>query len=305
MTGQNAIRDRLMEQALLGGAVQAGMEAMVKDYESKFGLDKPLWVQYLTYLGDIARFDLNYSMSNYPRTVVDMIRESLPWTIGLLATTTVVSFVIGTLLGAFLGWPRAPRWLSYFMPPLLALDAVPFFLLGLILMYLLSFQFPIFPVTGGYQVATLPELSLPFLLDVLKHAALPALAIILVSVGGWALGMRAMMVTTQGEDYVNFADAKGLKARTIFLRYAVRNALLPQTTALALALGRIVSGGVLVEVIFGYPGIGNVLFAAIRQSDYFLIQGIVFIVIVALGVATLVLDLVYPLLDPRITYRRA
>src|SRR5687768_8854394 len=131
MTGQNAIRDRLMEQALLGGAVQAGMQAMVLEYEAKFGLDKPLWVQYLTYIRDVVRFDLNYSMSNYPRTVVDMIRESLPWTIGLLATTTVISFAIGTLLGAFLGWPRAPRWLSYLMPPFLALDAIPFFLLGL------------------------------------------------------------------------------------------------------------------------------------------------------------------------------
>ena len=304
MTGQNAIRDRLMEQALLGGAVQAGMEAMVKDYEAKFGLDKPIWVQYLTYLGDVVRFDLNYSMSNYPRTVTSMIQEALPWTIGLLAVTTLISFIVGTLLGAFLGWPRAPRWLHYLMPPLLALDAIPFFLLGLILMYLLSFQFPIFPVTGGYTVSTLPEFSVAFVLDLLKHAALPALAILLVSIGGWALGMRAMMVTTQGEDYVNFADAKGLRARTIFMRYAVRNALLPQTTALALALGRIVSGGVLVEVIFGYPGIGNVLFAAIRQSDYFLIQGIVFIVIVSLGIATLILDLVYPLLDARITYKR-
>lgn len=191
------------------------------------------------------------------------------------------------------------------MPPLLALDAIPFFLLGLILMYLLAFTFPIFPSAGGYTIATLPAFTLEFILDALKHAALPALAIILVSTGGWALGMRAMMVTTQGDDYVVFADAKGLKARTIFLRYAVRNALLPQTTALALALGRVVSGGVLVEVIFGYPGIGNVLFSAIRASDYFLIQGIVFIVIVSLGIATLVLDLIYPLLDPRITYRRA
>ena len=131
------------------------------------------------------------------------------------------------------------------------------------------------------------------------------MSIILVSVGSWALAMRAMMVTTTGEDYITFADAKGLRARTIFLRYGVRNSMLPQTTALALAFGRIVSGGVLVEAIFGYPGIGNVLFNAIRQSDYFLMQGILFIVILSLGVATLAVDLAYPLLDPRITYRRS
>ena len=136
------------------------------------------------------------------------------------------------------------------------------------------------------------------------HALLPALSIILVSIGGWALGMRGMMVTTMGEDYVTFAEAKGLRASTIFLRYCVRNAILPQTTALALALGQILSGAVLVEVIFGYPGIGALLFQAIRENDFFLIQGIVFTVIVALGLATFILDVFYPLLDPRISYHR-
>jgi peptide/nickel transport system permease protein len=138
----------------------------------------------------------------------------------------------------------------------------------------------------------------------LRHAILPATSIVLVAIGGWALGMRAMMVTTQGEDYTIFADAKGLRPFTIFLRYSVRNALLPQATALALVLGHIASGAVLVEVIFGYPGIGTVLYNAIRQSDYFLIQGIVFGVIVSLGFATFILDLIYPLLDPRIAYKR-
>ena len=138
----------------------------------------------------------------------------------------------------------------------------------------------------------------------IAHALLPAMSIVLVATGGWALGMRGMMVTTMGEDYVTFAEAKGLKSSTIFLRYCVRNAMLPQTTALALALGQILSGAVLVEVIFGYPGIGALLFQAIRENDYFLIQGIVFTVIVALGLATFVLDVVYPWLDPRISYRR-
>jgi peptide/nickel transport system permease protein len=305
MTGQNAVRDRLMEQAVLGGAVQAGLEEMVRQYDIKFGLDKPLIVQYGTYLSDIFRFEFNYSMSNYPRKVIDMIREALPWTIGLLFMTTIISFAIGTLLGAILGWPRAPSWLNYLMPPLLALDAIPFFLLGMILIYIFSFQFSIFPIFGGYTSGSLPSFSLSFIIDLIRHATLPALSIILVSIGSWAIGMRAMMVTTTGEDYITFADAKGLRGRTIFLRYGIRNALLPQTTALALAFGRIVSGGVLVEAIFGYPGIGNVLFNAIRQSDYFLMQGILFIVILSLGIATLTLDLIYPLLDPRITYRRS
>jgi peptide/nickel transport system permease protein len=305
ISSTNPIRERLLEQALQGGYVQQGMNQMVEEYERKFGLDRSLWEQYLTYMGDVLRLDFNYSIANYPRTVTSIMAEALPWTIGLLTMTTLLSFAIGTLLGAFLGWPRAPRWLHVFMPPLLALNAIPFFLLGLVLIYLFTFQINLLPLFGGYSPGNVPSLSLAFVRDVALHAILPSLSIILVAIGGWALGMRAMMITTQGEDYVTFADAKGLKPRTLFLRYAIRNALLPQATALALVLGHVVSGAVLVEVIFGYPGIGTVLFNAIRQSDYYLVQGIVFGVIVTLGIATFLLDLLYPLLDPRITYRKA
>ena len=252
----------------------------------------------------MGRLNFNYSIANYPRTVRDMIADALPWTIGLLGTTTLLSFGIGSVLGAMLAWPRAPRWMMWLMPPLWALHAIPFFLLGLILTYLFAFQIPLLPIFGGYSAGAAPGFSWHFVGDVLSHALLPALSIVLVATGGWALGMRGMMVTTMGEDYVVFAEAKGLKPSTIFLRYCLRNAILPQVTALALALGQILSGAVLVEVIFGYPGIGTLLFQAIRENDHFVIQGIVFIVIVALGLATLILDIVYPWLDPRISYRR-
>ena len=305
LTGQDPVRVKLLQQAQLGGYVQAGMEEMVREYDRRFGLDRPLWVQYLALLRDAARLDFNYSIANYPRTVNEMIAEALPWTVGLLGTTTVVSFALGTFLGALLGWPRAPRWMRWLMPPLWALHAIPFFLLGLILIYLFAFRFPVLPMFGGYSAGAFPALTLTFVVDLVRHAILPALSIVLVATGGWALSMRGMMVTTQGEDYVTFAEAKGLRNFTIFFRYCVRNALLPQATGLALALGQIVSGAVLVEVIFGYPGIGTVLFQAIRENDHFLIQGIVFTVIVALGLATLILDAVYPLLDPRISYRKA
>jgi peptide/nickel transport system permease protein len=191
------------------------------------------------------------------------------------------------------------------MPPLWALHAIPFFLLGLILMYLFAFRLRLLPIFGGYSPGAVPAFNAHFILDVMAHATLPALSIVLVATGGWALGMRGMMVTTMGEDYVTFAEAKGLRASTIFLRYCVRNAILPQTTALALALGQILSGAVLVEVIFGYPGIGALLFQAIRENDHFLIQGIVFTVIVTLGLTTFILDVLYPWLDPRISYQRS
>jgi peptide/nickel transport system permease protein len=304
LSGQDPVRTKLLQSAQLGGYVHQGIEEMAREYDKRFGLDQPLWRQYLTYLSDTTRLEFNYSIANYPRTVRQLIAEALPWTIGLLGTTTLLSFGIGTLLGALLAWPGAPRWMRYLMPPLWALHAIPFFLLGLILMYLLAFQVQLLPIFGGYTAGVIPSLSIGFVLDVFVHALLPAMSIVLVATGGWALAMRGMMVTTMGEDYVTFADAKGLKSSTIFLRYCVRNAILPQTTALALALGQILSGAVLVEVIFGYPGIGALLFQAIRENDFFLIQGIVFTVIVALGLATFVLDVVYPWLDPRISYRR-
>jgi len=205
-----------------------------------------------------------------------------------------------------MGWPRAPKFIARFLfPPLLVFSAIPVYLLGLVLVYFFSFQLRSFPTFGGYTIGTIPNWnSFAFWMDILYHSVLPALAIILGGIGSWALGMRAMMVTTQGEDYMVFAEAKGLKGATLFLRYAVRNALLPQATGLALALGHILSGAVLVEVVFSFPGIGTTLFHAIRENDYFLIQGIIIGIIASLGIATLILDLIYPLLDPRITYKR-
>ncbi len=288
LSGQDPVRTKLLQQAALGGYVQGGIDEMTKEYERRFGLDKPLWRQYLSYLDGVAHLDFNYSIANYPRRVSELIADALPWTLALLGTTTLLSFAIGSLLGALLAWPGAPRWMRWLMPPLWALHAIPFFLLGLILTYLLAFQIPLLPIFGGYSAGAFPALSWRF-----------------ATTGGWALGMRGMMVTTMGEDYVTFAEAKGLKAPTVFLRYCLRNAILPQVTALALALGQILSGAVLVEVIFGYPGIGTLLFQAIRENDHFVIQGVVFTVIVALGFTTFMLDVIYPWLDPRISYRRA
>ena len=241
--GQNPIREKLVSQAALSGAVQAGLEEMIVEFETKFGLEKPLWQQYLTYMYDMARFDFNYSISNYPRKVTDMMADAIPWTMTLLLITTILGFIIGNVLGAFLAWPNAPKFLNFIMPPILMMSAIPYFLLGLILVYIFGFYLGVFPMYGGYTTGTIPSLDVAFIWDVIWHSMLPALSIILVSMGGWALGMRSMMIMTQGEDYVIFADAMGLRDRTIFARYAIRNALLPQITALALALGTIVSGG--------------------------------------------------------------
>jgi peptide/nickel transport system permease protein len=305
LSGTDPIRQRLIEQATSGGYVPAGLDETVETYNRRFGLDDPLWVQYFRYLGDVVRLDFGYSIANYPATVVGIMGDAMPWTIGLLLTTTLLAFTIGTILGALLAWRRAPGFIQYLFPPLLTLSAIPFFLLGLVLLYFFAFRLRWFPLFGGYAAGSFPELSLDFTLDVLKHSFLPACSILLASLGFWALGMRGMMVTVEGEDYMTFAEAAGLKGRTLFFAYALRNALLPQTTALGLSLGTVLSGALLVEVIFSYPGIGKVLYNSVRQNDFFVIQGIIFTVVLSVTLATLILDLIYPLLDPRITYHRA
>jgi peptide/nickel transport system permease protein len=305
MSPINPIREKLIKQSVTGGYLQVGIDEMIEVFEKKFGLDQPLWKQYITYISDLTRLDFNYSISNYPRTVISMIGDSIPWTIGLLSITTLLAFVVGSLLGAMLAWPKSPRFIHYLLPPLLTMSAVPYYILGLVLLYVFAFRLRWFPIFGAYSPGTIPDLADPaYWGDVLKHAFLPAMAILLAAMGFNALGMRAMMVTNEGEDYMLFAEAKGLKGRTRFLHYGLRNSLLPQVTALALSLGFILSGSILVEVVFGYPGIGTMLYHAIRETDYYVIQGTVLLIIVSIAFATLLVDLTYPLLDPRITYRR-
>lgn len=307
LSGGNAIRNQLLQQAATGGYVQNNIDAMVAEFDKEFGLDKPLWQQYVTYLWDIAHLEFGFSMANYPERVSTLMANALPWTLGLLGLSTALAFSLGILAGGLLAWPKTPRLVTnVLLPPLLTLSAVPYYMLGLVLLWVLAFETKIFPIFGAYTPGTIPDWSDPeFVKDVAWHMVLPALSIVLSALGFWALGMRAMMVTVQHDDFVQFADAKGLKGRTVFFRYAGRNALLPQVTALGLTIGHILSGALLVEIVFSYPGIGSVLYHSIRAYDYFAIEGIVFGVIVSITLATLVLDLIYPKIDPRITYGRS
>jgi peptide/nickel transport system permease protein len=301
----NPVRERLMNAMAQGGLQQSGIEEMVRAYNETLGLDQPLWVQYVRYIWNVFRLDFGYSIADFPSKVLPMIVAALPWTLGLLVMSTILAFTIGTLLGALIAWPRSPRFLQFLVGPLMALSAIPYYLLGLILVYLLAISVPVFPLSGGYSRGTIPSVSLPFMLDVLRHSLLPALSIVLAAIGFWSLAMRGMMVTTQGEDYMTFGEAKGLRGRRIFLHYGLRNAILPQVTAFALSLGQVVSGSVVVEIVFGYPGIGSLLFRAIQSLDYFLIYGVVFMTVLAIAIATLIIDFLYPIIDPRISYQRS
>jgi peptide/nickel transport system permease protein len=304
MSGEDPVRQKLFQLATESVSVTAeDSKALIETYNAKFGLDKPLWQQYVNYLGNMARLDFGISISEYPSTVMDSLRRTIPWTVGLLLTATLISFALGTFVGALMAWDKAPFFLRSIFPAFFTFSAVPFYLMGIVLLYLFAFQFPIFPLFGGFSTVKVPNLSLDFALDILHHSVLPALSIVLAQIGGWAMGMRSMMVTIQGEDYMLQAEAKGLNDKRIFYRYAMRNAILPQITGLALSLGTIISGAILVEIVFSYPGVGSLLLKAVRGYDWFVIQGIVFLVIVSVAFTMLVIDLIYPLLDPRISYR--
>lgn len=304
ITPRNPLREKLLEQASRSGYIEEGFDEMVAAYEAKFGLDQPLWRQYVRYMGDVLRGDLGYSIANYPKTVWELVKTALPWTLGLLAITTVVSFVLGTILGAMMAWPKSSPFIKHILPSFLVLGAIPAYLVALILIYFISYRLQWLPLAGGYSLGTVPHLSMDFAIDVLRHSLLPALAIVLTSMGGWVIGMRGMMVTVQGEDYMTFGEAKGLKDGRLFNRYGVRNAILPQVTGLALSFSTLVSGSVLVELVFQYPGVGTLLQRAISQLDYWMIYGVNLIIIVSIAVAMFIMDMIYPLLDPRISYEK-
>ncbi len=296
----NAIRERFAELSRTGGFSPADLEKIIASYSQQFGLNEPLTQQYREFLGNILRLDFGYSLNRYPMTVTDVIMAAIPWTLGLLLVTTILSFLIGNLLGALSAWPRAPVWVRTIATPFVLLTGVPPIIMGVLLLFFIGFKLKLLPLGGSYSIGIVPDGSWTFLIDMLMHQILPALALILGSVGGWVLSMRGMGITIQGEDYVNFAEHKGLTARTIFRDYYLRNTLLPQATALALALGTVVTSAIVVEGLFGLPGIGQALNSAIRSNDFPVIYGIVLFITAAVATLMVLMEFIYPLLDPRI-----
>ncbi len=280
-----------------------GSRELVDQYMHRFGLDKSVPEQYIAYLGQLAQGDLGYSISAFPTRVQDMLADALPWTIGLLTVTTILSWLLGSLIGALVGWTGGrSKPLQALVPVALVLYTTPYYILAIVLVFLLAYLWPIFPLSGAYTIGVRPALSPSFIVDVIHHGMLPALSIILVSLGWWFLSMRSLIVSLKGEDYILWAEAKGLPRRRIFWAYAFRNALLPQVTGLALSLGNIVAGALITETIFGYPGIGYLVYTAIKGLDFPVIQGCILLVILSVATANLLLDLAYPLIDPRIRY---
>lgn len=265
-----------------------------------FGLtDDPLWQQYLSYLKHLLSGDMGISVSNFPEPVVNVIATGLCWSIFLAGSALVISFVVGTVLGALVAWRRGGLFDSL-LPPLLALlGAFPYFWMAMLALFVFGFGLGWFPLWHAYPEGTSPGLNLPFVLGALYHAALPAATMVVASLGGWTLAMRNTMVGILGSDYITYARARGLAPGRVLFRYAARNALLPNITGFGMALGFVLGGALLTEIIFSYPGQGYLLIQAVRAQDYPLMQGLFLTITLAVLGANWLVDVVTLILDPR------
>jgi peptide/nickel transport system permease protein len=264
-----------------------------------------LWHQYSSYLSDVVHFNFGTDLVNYPDKVSTLLGQDLPWTIILVGVATVMAFFIGTGLGILAGW-RPGGWLDRALPALTFVQALPYFFLALILLELFAQTLHVFPLGQGYDGQTVAiGWNWPFIASAIDHAALPAFTIVITNVAGWMLQMRNVMITTVGEDYVLAAQAKGLRNRRVVFTYAARNAILPQLSGFANALGFVVAGAIVMEIVFSYPGIGLLLLNAVSSNDYPLMQAIFLVITFAVLLANLFVDLVYVLVDPRARARTA
>ena len=263
-----------------------------------------IWSQYWSYLVDVSHFNFGTDVAEYPAQVSTLLGETIPWTLVLVGTATIIAFLVGTGLGILAGW-RYGGGLDKLLPGLMFLQAIPYFFFALILLELFALKLHLFPVGQGYTTGLVPGWNSPFISSAIDHSLLPAITIVLTSIAGWMLQMRNVMITTVGEDYVVAAQAKGLPNRRVIFTYAARNALLPQLQGFGLALGFVVSGALVMEIVFSYPGIGLLLLNAATSNDYPLMQAIFLVITFAVLLANLVVDLIIVFADPRTRVRGA
>jgi peptide/nickel transport system permease protein len=261
--------------------------------------DESLPRQYWSYLGHVVTGDLGTSVSYFPAPVSSVIGTALGWTLLLTGLAVLISFAAGTLLGVLAAWRRG-GWLDRAAPPILTfLSAFPYFWLAMLVLFVFGLGLGWFPLRHAYADSIAPSLSGAFVWSVATHAFLPAATVVLATLGGWMLGMRSTMVAVMGEDFITLAHAKGLPPRRVMFRYAARNALLPNVTGFGMALGFVLSGSLLTEIIFSYPGQGYLLVQAVRSLDYPLLQGLFLTITLAVLGANFLVDVVYVWLDPR------
>jgi peptide/nickel transport system permease protein len=274
-------------------------KATINALDLQFGVNTKasLWSQYIHFWDNVLHGNFGLSISNGFEPVSSVVRGAALWTLGLVGVATVISFVLGTAIGALIGWRRG-SWLDNLLPVVTFFQAAPYFFLAFLAVDLFAIKLGWFPAEGAHQNLDFPAFNWTYISDVLDHAVLPALTIVVASAAGWIVGMRNVMLTTMDEDYVLVAAAKGLSRRRV-IWYAARNAMLPSVSGFALAIGFIVSGALLTEIVFSYPGLGLLLVNAVGSNDYGLLQAIFLLITFAVLLANLLADFVYVFLDPR------
>jgi peptide/nickel transport system permease protein len=281
-----------------GGTGGAQLQQIHEHFMKEFGLDKPLWQQFLVYVGNVLRGDFGTSFGQYPASVNSLIGQALPWSLALMVPAILVGWVLGNLLGAVAafkgGWFDRGAFVGS-----LFFSSVPPFALAIILLFLVAVKMGVLPVGGAYSFGLSPELSLTFFGDAVTYFWLPFWSLVLVFIGGQAVGMRSMAVYELGSDYVNYNRGLGVRDG-ITVRYIFRNAMLPQITGLALSIAALISGALITELVFSYPGLGTLLFNAIGQNDYPVIQAITLIITLAVLIANFAVDVLTGFIDPRI-----
>jgi len=299
LTPMDPVQSTIMRAYSLSGIDPSAVKSLVETLKDLYGLKGTIWEQYINFWKRLFKGDLGPSLSMFPTPVIEIIGKALPWTIGLLFITTLIAWFLGIVLGTFVGYfpdKKISRFISIIIT---CIYPVPYYIIALILIFLFAYIFPIFPLMGGAGIGVKPTLNLDFISSVIKHGFLPAISLIIGTLCFIFMTQRALTSTLISSDFISFVEIAGIPRRKILL-YLIRNSMLPQITDLTLFLGSIFGGALMTEIVFSYPGIGQILYTSILQSDYNLMMGISIFSVLGVAIAALILDLIYPLLDPRI-----
>jgi peptide/nickel transport system permease protein len=286
-----------------GSTSPEAIAAMRQSLRELYGLQGGLAQQYAIFWRRVLVGDFGPSISAFPTPVASLVARALPWTVGLLVTSTLLSFALGTLLGGLAGYYQESRGLKLMGVIAMGLHPVPYYIVALVLLIVFGFVWPILPIAGGAAMNLPQGFNFEFGASVVRHSVLPVLSLTLIGIGSWFLGMRSLVSNIVSEDYVVYAELGGVARRRILSSYVMRNALVPQFTGLAMSLGGIFNGAIITEKVFGYPGVGTLLVDAVYAGDYGLVLGVTTISIIGVSVGVLVIDLLYPFLDPRVQVR--
>ena len=286
-----------------GATSPEAIALMRQSLRELYGLEGNLAQQYFSFWRRIALGDFGPSLSAFPTPVSTLIWRALPWTVGLLTVSTIITWCLGNLLGGLAGYYLKSRTLRFAGILAMALHPIPYYIVAFVLLIVFGYLWPVLPISGGHRMNLSRELSLAFVGNLALHSILPITSLVLAGLGGWFMGMRALVSNVVTEDYVVYAELGGVNPRRILASYVMRNSLVPQVTGLAMSLGAIFTGAIITEQVFGYPGIGFLLVSSVNAGDYSLVLGIASVSILSVSTAVLLIDLIYPLLDPRVKVR--